>query len=265
MQMRQQVDFWVEKAFEYFQEMQDARLAPSIYTYNAMLDVCAKASLRKHKGAEFLRRGVMIWKDMRRERIRPNDITYLKLLDLCNSCAASRVKDRAVSTQAFEVAMDVYDHIQGKRRRTSPVVYSILFNVARREATSASVDKAYAIFQDMDSSSRNKHTYTSMMSALSAVGRWREAVDLLETGRKEGIKPDRIMYSVCMEAIGHLPDQVLNLHKRMISEGIEDDHITARLVERVGGFKGALRRRERPPPSQASTGNRRRSWSRFST
>jgi hypothetical protein len=51
--------------------------------------------------------------------------------------------------------------------------------------------------------------------------------------------PDRVMYSVCMEAVDHDRDAVLAIHARMTAEGIPDDAITLSQRSRLGLGAGA--------------------------
>ena len=52
----------------------------------------------------------------------------------------------------------------------------------------------------LDPAYTHTQVYTSMISTLSAAGRTKDVLLLLQHAHKSGVQPDEIMYSVCLQA-----------------------------------------------------------------
>jgi pentatricopeptide repeat protein len=211
-------------------EMEDRGLVPTDFAYNALLDICAKSAVR-NDGRDWMSEAFGIVDKMNQAGIQPTKVTYNTLLDTCaQMCGRGMSRNSGLIT-----ACKLIDDMVRLGMEPDAVSYTCFINAARKEGTREAVELAYSMFRKLPNMKfvRNKHTYTSMIRALSSVGRWQEAVGLLEWAREAGVKPDRIMYSVCMEAVGHDRDAVRQLHARMLADGIDDDMTTRKQLERV--------------------------------
>ena len=175
-----------------------------------------------------------IYESMVSSGVQPTRVTYNTMLDTCAQMSG-RGGGGGDGRGGLATAKFLLSKMKEGGSEPDAVSYTSFINCARKEGSREAVESAYDIFRALpnDKLLRNKHTYTSMVRALSSVGRWQEAMGLLEGARLAGIRPDRIMYSVCMEAVGHDRDLVRSLHTMMINDGINDDATTLKQLERV--------------------------------
>lgn len=150
-----------------------------------------------------------VYASMLESKVQPSRVTFNTLLDTCAQMSG-RGGGGGEGKGGVATAKFLISRMKEEGIEPDAVSYTCFINCARKDGSREAVESAYDIFRALPNNKlmRNKHTYTSMVRALSSVGRWQEAMGLLDEAKLTGIRPDRIMYSVCMEAVGHDRDLV---------------------------------------------------------
>jgi len=184
----------VESAEEILGSMEHEGVTPQLANFKLMLVIYAKASARL-PNRDWLDSSLKVVDWMRSNGVVPCVECYTCLMEVCSNMAG-----RAnCAHRGFWVALDVLSEMRAAGHPTSAFLYILIFNAARRDGSEKAVDLALGLFLTLSDSCKTKFVYTSIIAALSAKGRGREATSLLEEAKMHGIVPDRVMYSVCVD------------------------------------------------------------------
>ncbi|EKX51687.1 hypothetical protein GUITHDRAFT_161590 [Guillardia theta CCMP2712] len=190
-----QLNLIIESAEEILWKMDEEGVAPQLSNFRMMLLIYAKSSARL-SNRDWLESSLKLLEDMRNRGLVPCLECYTSLMEVCSSMAG-----RANCTRrGFWVALDLLAELQGAGHIPTSFLYILIFNAARKDGSEEAVDLALGLFLSLSESYKTKFVYTSIISALSAKGRGREAASLLEEAKLHGIVPDKVMYSVCTDA-----------------------------------------------------------------
>ena len=97
--------------------------------------------------------------------------------------------------------------LQGAGHIPTSFLYILIFNAARKDGSEEAVDLALGLFLSLSESYKTKFVYTSIISALSAKGRGREAASLLEEAKLHGIVPDKVTKATRLSDAGETEGQ----------------------------------------------------------
>ena len=170
-------------------EMEKQGLRPNTITYNAVLEMYAKSAAVGIQRADAGQRcgpapadswyseAMVVVGRMEERGLRLNEASYTALVEAA-SCAPRK---------GFDASVEVLHRMVRDGLQPGPMTYNLVFTAARRDGSSRAVEQALQIFLASDARSRSKHTYTSMMAALSSVGRWKEALLLLDSARRASV------------------------------------------------------------------------------
>jgi pentatricopeptide repeat protein len=238
--------------------VKDKGLPLDTYCYTAVIDACAKAKL--------WRKALSLLEEMQQQGIEPSEVTYsvtisacgnggqwrraLDLLDLMKSkgMSVNVITYNAVLTALSKASRQHARHIS---KVSTDDTTSVRMGFRKSQVTKVADDdtddddddmdmsmpldglspKALAILADMrsDGIEPDGFCYSSAISCCGAEGRWKEALDLMETMKRGGprTRPNRIAYTAAISACGKAgkADQALELFQAMKNEGLSADRV----------------------------------------
>jgi pentatricopeptide repeat protein len=177
----------MDKARSIFDTMQ----SKDIITWSAMI----KGYGQNGRGKEALE----LFEKMKQEGLQPNQVTYTIVLSICANLAALSL-GRKIHSEIDECGVE----------------WNIEMKTSLLDMYSkcGSMDKARSIFDTMQS--RNISTWNAMIQGYGQNGNGKEALELFENMKKEGLQPDQVTYTIVLSTCANLA--ALSLGRKIHSE-----------------------------------------------
>ncbi|KAJ7536574.1 hypothetical protein O6H91_12G075100 [Diphasiastrum complanatum] len=151
-----------------------------------------------------------LYEQMTEEGVRPNTVTYAILLKACASIAALE--------QGKQLHLDIIK----SGFESDVIVGSTLIDM---HAKCGCIEDARQVFNNMHE--RSVVSWNAMIAGYAQHGLGKEALDLYEQMKQEGVRPDIVTYVVLLKACGSIAALELGkqLHSDIIRSGFESDLI----------------------------------------
>lgn len=141
-------------------------------------------------------------------RLEPNEITYLNILKACTT------------PTALKLGKEIHESIRARGFESDVRVGTALL---RMYAKCGRLKEARKVFENL--ASRNVITWNVMIGAYAQSGYGKEAYELLQEMKQEGLTPDAITYTSILNASASFEalDWVREVHKDIMQAGLASD------------------------------------------
>jgi pentatricopeptide repeat protein len=216
---------WPRKAIQLLEDAKKKKhITLDAYIYTAVIDACAKAKMWQN--------AIQLLDDMKKNKIIPNEYSYSSVISACGNCGK------------WEKALELLEQMKIEDLKVGTVGYNAVISAlakgARFQFEQQVNSKDNTIVQDFSSYAmdlleemkRNKiwpdiYTYSSIMSCLASSGKYREALDLIQTMRNGPLRvhPNKITYTAAISACARAGayEDAIKLFEDMKSDGIHPD------------------------------------------
>ena len=216
------------------------------YCYTAVIDACAKAKMWK--------KALALLDEMQQRGIEPSEVTYSVAISACGNGGQWQkaldllklMKSKGMSTNVitYNAALTALSKASRQKVRFMSKVTTDDFPVRPGQKVTMENDmifeqqgdglwtRALGILEEMkaDGIEPDGFCYSSAISCCGAEGRWKEALDLIDTMKKGGPKtrPNRIAYTAAISACGRAGEagHALTLFQAMKDEGLSADRVS---------------------------------------
>ncbi|KAJ7532424.1 hypothetical protein O6H91_13G002800 [Diphasiastrum complanatum] len=191
-----------------------------VVSWNAMIAGYAQQGLAEE--------ALAMYEQMKQEGVQPDNVTYLVLLKAC------------ASTAALEQGKQLHAHIIRSGFELDVSVGSALVDMY---AKCGHIEHARQVFDNM--SERNVVSWNAMMTGYAQQRLGKDALDLYEQMKEEGVQPDNVTYVVLLKACANIAamEQGKLLHSHIIRSGFEADVIVGNtlvdMYAKCGSIKDA--------------------------
>jgi pentatricopeptide repeat protein len=242
-----------KRALSLLQVVKDKGLPLDTYCYTAVIDACAKAKM--------WRKALGLLDEMQEKGIEPSEVTYSVTISACGNGGQwqraldlldlMKTKGMSVNAITYNAALTALSKAARQHARHISKVatddVSVRMGFRKSQATKdvqyddTDIDtsipvgglspKALEILDDMRSNGiePDGFCYSSAISCCGAEGRWKEALDLIDTMKRGGprTRPNRIAYTAAIGACGKAgkAKQALELFQAMKNEGLSADRV----------------------------------------
>ncbi|KAJ7256129.1 hypothetical protein O6H91_Y414900 [Diphasiastrum complanatum] len=188
----------MEDAQQVFNNMHER----TVVSWNAMIAGYAQQGLGKE--------ALALYEQMKQEDVQPNDVTYVCLLKACASIAALK--------EGKQLHLDII------KSGFEPDV-TVGNTLVDMYAKCGCIEHACQVFNNMHE--RNMVSWTAMITGYELHGLGREALDLYEQMKQEGMQPGIVTYIVLLKACASIAalEKGKQLHSVIIKTGFELDAI----------------------------------------
>ncbi|KAJ7548566.1 hypothetical protein O6H91_07G017400 [Diphasiastrum complanatum] len=187
-----------EDARELFNNMRER----NVVSWNAMIAGYAQNGLGKE--------ALALYEQMKQEGMQPDPVTFVLLLKACASLAA------------LEQGKQLHSDIIKRRFQSDVIVASSLVDMY---AKCGCTEDARELFNNM--SERDVVSWTAMIAGYAQNGLGKEALNLYEQMKQEGLQPDIVTFVLLLKACASLAalEQGKQLHSDIIKRGFQSDVI----------------------------------------
>ncbi|KAJ7297813.1 hypothetical protein O6H91_Y035300 [Diphasiastrum complanatum] len=188
----------IENAHKVFDRMHERE----VVSWNAMISGYAQQGLGKE--------ALDLYEQMKEEGVQPDNVTYVVLLKACASIAA------------LEQGKKLHSDIIKSGFESDVIVGSTLVDMY---AKCGRIEDARQVFNNMHE--QDLVSWTAIIAGYAQQGLGKEALDLYERMKHEGVQPDIVTYVVLLKACGSIAalEQGKQLHSDIIKRGFESDVI----------------------------------------
>ncbi|KAJ7533579.1 hypothetical protein O6H91_13G055700 [Diphasiastrum complanatum] len=174
----------------------------NVVSWNAMIAGYAQHSLGKE--------ALVLYEQMKQKGVRPDNVTYVVLLKACASIAA------------LEEGKQLHSHIIRSGFQLDVVMGSALVDMYSK---CGDIAHACQVFNNM--LERNVVSWNAMMAGYAQKGHGKEALVLYEQMKQESVKPDKVTYTVLLNACASIAalEWGKQLHTHIINASFESDVI----------------------------------------
>ncbi|CAM6030238.1 unnamed protein product [Sphagnum balticum] len=167
-----------EDAFSLFDEMQTAGIR-NVVSWTAMISGYAQ---QNHSKA-----AIEVFSQMQREGVKPDRVTFISVLDACANLAALQ-KGKSIHAQILKAGLDSDNGVE--------------IALVNMYAKCGSLVHADQVFDKM--LQRDVVVWTVMIVGYAQHGRGKEAIQLFEWMKREGVKPDSLTFTGLLTACSHV-------------------------------------------------------------
>jgi len=222
-----------KRAIGLVEVMKDRGLKLDVYAYTSVIDACKQARL--------WRRALDFLNDMKEDGIKPNAVTYSVVIAACGNGGQWRK------------ALELLDEMKEQKIKINVITYNSVITalakssktMSQGQITITSPDekretppdrdqlwyKALRILEMMkaDGIKPDAFSYSNVISACGFAGRWREAMELIQTQRADPrVRPNIVSYTSAISACARSGRfvEAEELFSDMKNDGIEPDRVS---------------------------------------
>jgi len=240
------------KALTLLDTVREKGLILDVYVYTSVIDACAKGGMWE--------RALELLDEMRAEGIMPNSITYgaaiaacgnggewERALQLLHQMRAKKMGMNIVTYNAAIVALArasrdkmknivKADHIKRYNEHVTAENSSLIDLIDESDNACQLWKKALDLLNKMkeDRIAPDVISYSAAINACGSGGRWKEAVQLIQTMKQGGprVRPNKIAYTAAITACGRSGEweEALRLYTDMKNAAVLPDRITYNAV-----------------------------------
>lgn len=228
------------------QVVKDKGLPLDTYCYTAVIDACAKAKM--------WRKALVLMDEMQQQGIEPSEVTYSVTISACGNggqwkkaldlLQLMKSKGMTINVITYNAALTALSKAsrQKARQMTKLTAEDLPGKSILMKSNDDSDDmddhgdglspRALEILEEMkaDGIEPDGFCYSSAISCCGAEGKWKEALELIETMKKGGprTRPNRIAYTAAISACGRAgeAEHALSLFQSMKDEGLSADRVS---------------------------------------
>lgn len=222
-----------KRALSLLQVVKDKGLPLDTYCYTAVIDACAKAKMWK--------KALALLDEMQDQGIEPSEVTYSVTISACGNggqwqkaldlLQLMKTKGMSVNAITYNAALTALSKASRQKARYSTGKFSSEQDDDFDDHGDGLWSRALGILEEMkaDGIEPDGFCYSSAISCCGAEGRWKEALELIDTMKKGGprTRPNRISYTAAISACGRAgeAEHALTLFQSMKDEGLSADRV----------------------------------------